>query len=559
MLFKAAESLVSRRAISAVAARSAFNTSAASARFSTSARLFNAAVPKQKSPSKFRSFAKGTWRTAWISALLGVAYLSYSIYDESRPNLNQVKHSDVTPSGNKKKNLVILGSGWGSISLLKELDTTLYNVTIISPRNYFLFTPLLPSVPTGTIDLKSIVEPVRTITRRSNGEVVYIEAEATDIDPVNKTVKYKHTQDHEGNPVSKQVESEISFDYLVVGVGAKVGTFGTPGVAEHACFLKEGFDSTKIRRKLLDSIEQANLLPSDDPERKRLLTTVVVGGGPTGVELAGELQDYVEQDLSRWVPTIAPQIKITLLEALPSILTMFDKGLVKYAEDILSESNIDLQVNSMVKKVDDTNVYISVKKADGTSEMKTIPYGVLVWATGNATREIITDLFKKIPDQATARRGLLLDEYLKVKGTDSIYALGDCTFTKNAPTAQVAHQEGVYLAELFKNLSKIDELKFQLDNAADADQTTKLNRKLARASNFEPFKYIHMGALAYIGSEKAIADLSWKDWQTFKSGGLFTYIFWKTAYVSMCLSVRNKVFVCVDWTKTAIFGRDTSN
>ncbi|GMM36521.1 NADH-ubiquinone reductase (H(+)-translocating) [Saccharomycopsis crataegensis] len=541
--------------------RVAFNAAAISRKpLITKTAKFSTTKVTRAPASGFVKFAKNAWKATWISALLGVGYLGYSIYDESKPKANQVKHSELTPSGNKKKNLVILGSGWGSISLLKNLDTTLYNVTIISPRNYFLFTPLLPSVPTGTVDLKSIVEPVRTITRRSNGEVIYIEAEATSIDPATKTITYKHTKDHEGNPVDSRFETSISYDYLVVGVGAKVGTFGTPGVDKHACFLKEGYDSTKIRRKLLDCIEQANLLPEDDPERKRLLTTIVVGGGPTGVELAGELQDYVEQDLSRWVPTIAPQIKVTLLEAMPKILAMFDKTLIDYAAQILAESNIDLQTNTMVKKVDETNVYASVKQADGSSKMVTLPYGLLVWATGNATREVITDLFKKIPEQANARRGLLLDDYLKVQGSDDIYALGDCTFTKYAPTAQVAHQEGVYLAELFHNLAKVDELKFELSKSVlDTEKTNKLNRKLTRASKLEPFKYVHFGALAYIGSEKAIADLTWKDWQTFQSGGLFTYIFWKTAYVSMCLSVRNKVLVCVDWSKTAIFGRDTSN
>lgn len=507
-------------------------------------------------PKKRGLFTFG--RLVAAAVILPTAYLSWSIFDESRPNLNQVKHSDVTPSGNKKKNLVILGSGWGSISLLKNLDTTLYNVTIISPRNYFLFTPLLPSVPTGTIDLKSIVEPVRTITRRSNGEVVYIEAEATDIDPKSKVVTYKHTVDHEGNPEKNPIESTISYDYLVIGVGAKVGTFGTPGVDKYACYLKEGHDSTKIRRQLLDCIEQANLLPENDPERQRLLTTVVVGGGPTGVEFAGELQDYVEQDLLRWVPDLASQIRVTLIEALPNILTMFDKNLVSYALQILSELKIDLQTNTMVKKVDEKHVYASVKKGDKT-EIVTIPYGVLVWATGNAVREVITSLFKKIPEQSTARRGLLLDDYLMVKGTTDIFALGDCTFTKYAPTAQVAHQEGVYLAEHLQALAKIDDLKHQIKNALDLDTVTRLNRKLARASKLESFKYVHLGALAYIGSEKAIADLNWRDWQTFKSGGLFTYIFWKTAYVSMCMSVRNKVLICMDWGKTAVFGRDTSN
>jgi NADH:ubiquinone reductase (non-electrogenic) len=504
-----------------------------------------------------------SFRAIVLSGIAGWCYLTYLVYKESNPG-SQLPQTQFKDNGNKKKNIVILGSGWGAISFLNKLDTTQYNVTIVSPRNYFLFTPLLPSVPSGTINIKSICDSVRTIARQTPGEVKYLEAIAQDIDPINKIVKLEHksqrfsigdafTNDRE------PINTTLNYDYLIYSVGATVNTFNIPGIYEHASFLKEANDATAVRQKLFNQIESSRLLPIDSDERKRLLNFVVCGGGPTGVELAAEIKDYIDQDLKKFIPGIENEMKVTLIEAQHNVLSMFHPRLIEYTKDVFKQQGLNLKADTMVKKVDDKNVYASYRHPDGHTEDIIIPYGTLVWAGGNAQRELTKSLASKILEQKTARRGLLVDEYLKLDGDEFIYALGDCTFTANPPTAQVAHQQGIFLAQHFNKLSKIEDLKYFIEKETDTKQLNKLKKRLDRTEKSDkPFEYIHQGALAYIGAERAVADLTWGDWSTVALGGTMTFFFWRSAYVTMLLGIRNKLFVVSDWLKVAIFGRDCS-
>ncbi|ODV98169.1 hypothetical protein PACTADRAFT_654 [Pachysolen tannophilus NRRL Y-2460] len=517
--------------------------------------------------SRLRKYTKYAFRATYLSVFLGVGYLGYSIYSEMHP-AKQIPQSEKTSVGSKKKTLLILGTGWGAISLLKDLDTSLYNVIVVSPRNYFLFTPLLPSVPTGTIDLKSIVDPVRTIARLTPGEVQYLEAEATDIDTKNKKVTVKHTSQSITPGIVQTTPDDIrktlDYDYLVIAVGAETNTFNTPGVKEYASYLKEASDAVEVRAKLMQNIEAAQLLPLGSEERNRLMTFTVVGGGPTGVELAAEVKDYIDQDLSKLFPGIEKETTVHLIEALPNVLNSFNKKLIAYSEYVFKKININLSVNTMVQKVDNKNVYAKVKQPNGEFKEIVLPYGVLVWATGNGPRQLIKDLSTQIDAQKTARRGLLVDEFLKLEGTDGVFALGDCTFTKHPPTAQVAHQQGIYLSKLFETMAKVENFEYKIaqeDASPDRDtnKIDRLQRRINRTKqNLVPFVYTHMGALAYVGSERAVADLVWGDWSQISTGGPLTFLFWRTAYVAMCLSIKNKVLICSDWVKISIFGRDCS-
>lgn len=531
---------------------------------------FKPLTPPVQKPGFFRKAWRFT-KVATVVGLLGsVSYVSYKVYKEVTPRKDQVKQAPIFPNGQKKKTIVILGSGWGSISLLKNLDTSIYNVVVVSPRNYFLFTPLLPSCPTGTVELRSIIEPVRGITRRSAGEVIYLEAEATSIDPKERRVTIKQsTTVHSGHSgadtssskstVSEDITTSLNYDYLVMGVGAQPSTFGIPGVAEHSTFLKEVSDTIAIRKRLMDVIEAANILPVGDPERQRLLSIIVCGGGPTGVEIAGELQDYIDQDLKDWMPEVAGELNVSLIEAMPHVLSSFSPKLVEYAQEVFEQTNIKLRTNTMVKGVTDSFVKAQYKKPDGTTEMQEIPYGMLIWATGNAARPITKNLSAQIEEQKNARRGLLVDERFLLDGSDDIYALGDCTFTKYAPTAQVAFQEGGYLATHFSKLHEIDTLKYSIENPKSSDNVERLKRKLDKAQSKLPvFDYHHQGSLAYIGSEKAVADLVMGNWSNVTSGGSFTFYIWRSAYIYMCLSVKNQIYVCFDWVKVSLFGRDIS-
>ncbi|SCV02046.1 LAMI_0G15390g1_1 [Lachancea mirantina] len=456
-----------------------------------------------------------------------------------------------------KPNVVVLGSGWGAISLLQNIDSKKYNVTIVSPRNYFLFTPLLPSTPVGTVDEKSIIEPVVNFALKKKGNISYYEAKATSINPDRNTVTIESvstvshlSQPNQNSGLSQNDQAEIKYDYLVSAVGAEPNTFGIPGVETYGNFLKEIPHSLEIRKRFLSNIEKANLLPKGDPERKRLLTIVVVGGGPTGVETAGELQDYIDQDLKRFMPSVAEEVKIHLVEALPVVLNMFERKLTSYAQDVLQKTSIKIHLRTAVGKVEEDHLIAKTKAEDGTVTEETIPYGTLIWATGNKAVPMITDLFKKIPEQNESRRGLAVNSNLLVKGTNNIFAIGDNAFSGLPPTAQVAHQQAEYLAKVFDKMAKTTDFHSKLHNRQDKVDL------LFEENGFKPFNYIHYGALAYLGAEKAIANITYGKRSFYTGGGLITFYIWRVLYLSMILSARSRLKVVSDWIKLAIFRRD---
>ncbi|KAG6130536.1 hypothetical protein E4U38_008012 [Claviceps purpurea] len=520
-------------------------------------RAYTDEAPKP-TPGKLRKTLRWAWRFTYLSAAGLVGYTFITIYQDRHPE----PQSEPDPS---KKTLVILGTGWGSVALLKKLDTENYNVIVVSPRNYFLFTPLLPSCTTGTIEHRSIMEPVRAILRHKKAAVKFYEAEASSIDPERKVIKIVDNSEIKG-AIS---ETEIPYDMLVVGVGAENATFGIPGVRENSCFLKEIDDAQRIRKKIMDCVETAAFKDQTPEEVNRLMHMVVVGGGPTGVEFAGELQDFFEEDIKKLVPDISNRFRVTLIEALPNVLPSFSKQLIDYTENTLREEKIDIKTKTMVKRVTETTVEAEISRPDGGKERIEIPYGLLVWATGNAVRPIVKDLMSRIPAQKDSRRGLAVNEYLVVQGARDIWAIGDCAVAGYAPTAQVASQEGNFLGRLFNNMARtenhearIQELSSQMNlqagnSAETAHEIERLEKQLRKIKDIKPFKYSHQGSLAYIGSEKAVADVSW--WNgNLATGGSLTYLFWRSAYLSMCFSTRNRVLVILDWLKSKAFGRDVS-
>ncbi|KAL4917552.1 hypothetical protein BDW62DRAFT_183353 [Aspergillus aurantiobrunneus] len=518
-----------------------------------------APAPAPKPRKRFR-FLRWTWRLTLLAGVGLAGNLAYSIYDQRHPT------EQFVPDPNKKT-LVILGTGWGSVSLLKKLDTENYNVVVISPRNYFLFTPLLPSCTTGQVEHRSIMEPIRSILRHKKAHVKFYEAEATKVDYEKRVVYISDDSEIKGD-IS---HTEVPFDLLVMGVGAENATFGIKGVKENSCFLKEVGDAQKIRKRIMDCVETAMFKDQSEEEIKRLLHMVVVGGGPTGVEFAGELQDFFEHDLRKWVPDIQENFRVTLVEALPNVLPMFSKQLIDYTESTFKEESIAVRTKTMVKNVTDKYIEAEVTKPDGSKELETIPYGLLVWATGNALRPIVRDFMSQLPAQKNSRRGLAVNEYLVVNGTENVWAVGDCAITNYAPTAQVASQEGAFLARLFNTMAKTDAIEKELQRLSEAqsaakndeernrvfDEIREHQRQLRRTKQIGPFQYSHQGSLAYIGKERAVADISWLS-GNIASGGTMTYLFWRSAYLSMCFSTRNRVLVTVDWIKAKLFGRDVS-
>ncbi len=231
----------------------------------------------------------------------------------------------------------------------------------------------------------------------------------------------------------------------------------------------------------------------------------------TGVEYAAELRDFVRGDLKKWYPEVADKVKVTLIEALPAILPSFSKRLVEYTMSNFQEQSIHVRTRNVVKDVDETHVHVQ----EPSGELVKIPYGLLVWAAGNTARPITRDLMAQLSDSQKNRRGLEVDEHLRLKGAEnSIFALGDATATQYAPTAQAASQQGAYLARVFNQLGKVDALENKLEAVKSQPLTDdsrkeilQLEKQITKAAKIRPFHYTHQGSLAYIGKEQAIADV----------------------------------------------------
>jgi len=401
--------------------------------------------------------------------------------------------------------LLIIGTGFAAFSLIKEIDVDRYQVTIVSPRNHFLFTPLLPSTTVGTVEFRSIMEPIRTSRkgiRFHQGFCVRIDSE--------QSVAYC-----EGK--FKRTPFEVDFDTLIIAVGAKSNTFGIPGVEQHAKFLKEISDAHQIRHQIIQCFERASKPDRPVQDFDWLLHFVVVGGGPTGVEFAAEMSDFLRQDLSKWFPELMPYVKITLLEAKEDILTAFDVSLSSYTTRHFARQHIRVRTNAAVKKVQSNAVIL-----DNDEE---IPFGLLVWSTGNGPTSVVADAGLSLDGGR-----LIVDEKFLVLNSENIYAVGDCAIIEGnplPPTAQVAQQQGAHLAKV---------LNKALDGVACA-----------------PFKYKHRGMMAYVGQRKALVDT-----KNVQGKGFGTWLFWRSAYLTKLMSWKNKMLVVVDWIRTFIFGRDIS-
>ena len=405
-----------------------------------------------------------------------------------------------------KTRLVVLGTGFGAFSALKELDSELYDIKIVSPRNHFLFTCLLPSTTVGTIEFRSIIEPIRNIKNAA-----YIQAYCNHID---ETLNKLQCVD-----ADTKKEFTLEYDILIISVGEITNSYNIDGVDKYSYFLREVADARKIRIKVIDCFENASIPGITEDEKKSYLRFVVCGGGPTGVEFAAELHDFIEEDVRKKYPGLENDIEVILIEAGKTLLNSFDAKLSEYTMKVFKRQKINVRINSYITKVTDKEIFVN----DGSH----FNYGLLVWAAGNTATELIRS--STLPKNN--RYKLVIDHFLKVSGTKNIYAIGDCTEIPDEPfpvTAQTAQRQGKYLG---KSLNK-----------------------LAKGKEIKPFKYKDLGMLAYIGSHKALANTS-----QYKGSGFATWIIWRSVYITKLVSLKNKILVLFDWFKTFVFGRDVSN
>ena len=375
---------------------------------------------------------------------------------------------------------------------------------MVSPRSYFVFTPLLNDAAVGTLEFRTTLEPVR----KRKSEVDFIQGWADDVNFAEKTVTVEPsvldpdvgnalTGPRHGNQGLAQSAGrivptfDISYDKLIIAVGAYSQTFGTPGVRENALFLKDVGDARKIRRRILELFELAILPTTTDSVRQILLHFAVVGGGPTGMEFAAQLSDLLHDDMSALYPSLMPHVRVSLYDVAPKVLPMFDATLADYAVKKYSRAGIKIKTSHHVEEL---RRGFPGQKGDPEHDLKGGAYtlrtkeegdvgiGMCVWSTGNmmnpfvqkaldnvheypGSSATVTDGEERYADQKAwlirrdKRTGaILVDDHLRVmlatKGQDKsavmndVFALGDTSRMASGPlpaTAQVANQQALWL------------------------------------------------------------------------------------------------------------------
>uniref|UniRef100_A0A0G4FMA0 FAD/NAD(P)-binding domain-containing protein n=1 Tax=Chromera velia CCMP2878 TaxID=1169474 RepID=A0A0G4FMA0_9ALVE len=464
-----------------------------------------------------------------------------------------------------KKRIVLLGSGWGSHSFLSYIDATKYDVTVVSPRNFFLFTPMLAGAALGTVEFGSITEPIRNV----NPRVDYLEATCLGVDPETQTATFESVVCEGTSCVIE--EFVLSYDMLVVAVGAQTATYGIPGVAEHCYFFKQVEHAAAVRKAIGNCFEKANLPGLSEEQRRNLLTFVIVGAGPTGVELTGELRDFVEKEGPRYYPHLLKYVDIKVVEATDKVLPPFEASLQRRALAELTERRSPLAdmglleserpcltsvlLQSGVKRVTDSTVTLS----DGSE----LPYGVIVWAAGNGPLPLVADMIegvdrqKELKEKGVSRGRIVTDPWLRVQGVKNLFAFGDCAVMETAPlpqTAQVASQQGAFLARLLNK-------NFDLDASVPKRIGPKvfLSEKLPFGVDSrdlaKPFQFLNLGILAYLGGGSALAQIQ-VDQRQLRQEGAAGWVLWRGVYFTKQVSLRNRLLVALDWLKTSLFGRD---
>jgi NADH dehydrogenase FAD-containing subunit len=400
----------------------------------------------------------------------------------------------IYPTMISKKRTVILGSGWAGFKFLDKINQNAHKVTLVSPRNYFVFTPLLASTAVGTLEFRCITEPLRQHSKN----LEFYEALATKIDFKQKRISV------ESKLMKGQKEFTLDYDKLIIACGAISNTFNIPGVREHAFFLKDISDSKRIRTRIIENFERAKQPGVSVEDQRELLHFCSVGGGPTGVECCAEIYDFITEglfiltkDLFKLYPDLKDLVQMTLVDVAPKILTSFDSELSEYAAKRFQREGINIRTGTMVEEVRKEGLIL--RNADP------IKSRCIIWATGLAPNPLL----KSLELELDPGKRLITDPWLRVldkTGTPmtDVFAMGDCATIKDTPlpqTAQVATQKAVYLAKSFNQM-------------ADGNDIT---------SNPQ-FSFKNLGSLAYLGGWTAIADTPGK----IKGRGFFAWVFWRS-------------------------------
>lgn len=393
--------------------------------------------------------------------------------------------------GSEIKNVVIIGAGFGGLECARALRKAPVQVTVADRSNHHTFQPLLYQVATAVISPADIAWPVRGILRRQqNADVVMCR-----VNRIDTKARVVHAE-----------SLDLPYDYLVLATGVTHSYFGHDAWQAYAPGLKTLTDATKIRSKVLISFERAETA-QNEADRKRLLTFIVIGGGPTGVEMAGAIAEVARQSLRYDFRHIDPRSsRVLLLEGGPRILPAFPEDLSAYAQRSLEKMGVEVMTNSIV--TDCRNNGVSV--GDATIESEAI-----VWAAG-----VMAGPAAKWIDAETDRAGRIkVGPDLSVPGHPEIFAVGDiAALTPPVPgIAPAAKQMGKYVGRLIAARAK-----------GEADD--------------KPFAYKHAGDLATIGRKAAVVNLPY-----IKLKGFIGWLFWCVAHIYFLIGIRNRFVVALSW------------
>jgi NADH dehydrogenase len=387
--------------------------------------------------------------------------------------------------------VVIVGAGFGGLAAAKRLAGKAVDVTLIDRRNHHLFQPLLYQVATAALSPADIAAPIRSIFADAANVRVLLD-EVIGIAPTHKSVSLARS-------------GSLDYDWLILATGARHSYFGREAWARHAPGLKSIEDAIAIRRRVLLALEHAET--ETDPRRRReLLTFIVIGGGPTGVEMAGAIAELARRTVSRDFRTITPRCsRIVLVEAGPRILPSFPPELSSKAEQSLRELGVEVRSHAPVSEIARDLVIVGRER---------IAAQTIIWAAGVQASPAAQWLGAEHDRQGR----IFIEEDLRVPQHDRIFAIGD--------TANVPGTDG-------RALPAIAPVAKQQGRCA-ADQI------LGRCSG--PFTYRSFGNLATIGRRRAVID-----WGSQQQSGLFAWLIWSVAHIWFLIGFRSRVAVGLSW------------
>jgi NADH:ubiquinone reductase (H+-translocating) len=420
---------------------------------------------------------------------------------------------EVTAEPNRRHQVVIIGSGFGGLNAAKKLKRADVDVKLIARTTHHLFQPLLYQVATGIISEGEIAPPTRVVLRNQRNAQVLL-GNVTHVDLEGKKV------------ISELLghSYETPFDTLIVAAGAGQSYFGNDHFAEFAPGMKSIDDALELRGRILSAFEQAER--SSDPERRRkLLTFTVVGAGPTGVEMAGqiaELADYTLKGAFRHIDST--RARVILLDAAPSVLPPMGEKLGERAAARLQKMGVEIQLGAMVTDVDRDG--ITVKDSDGT--IRRIESACKVWSAGVQASRLGRDLAEQSPVELDRAGRVKVLPDLSIPEHPNVFVVGDMAAVEGVPgVAQGAIQGAKYVANA---------IKAELDGADPAQR--------------EPFQYFDKGSMATVSRFSAVAKIG-----PLEFSGFIAWLMWLVLHLVYLVGFKSQITTLLSWTLTFLSSR----